>query len=78
MKSEEKITLADGFPGKLAQPARRALVTAGIRTLAQLTRIREDEIRKLHGIGPKAIAQLALALAEADLSFAPDHREESA
>jgi len=78
MKSEEKITLADGFPGKLAQPARRALVTAGIRNIAQLTGIREAEILRLHGIGPKAAGQLTLALAEAGLAFAPDHKEESA
>jgi len=78
MKSEKKITLVDGFPGNLGQPARRALAAAGIRNLAQLTCVREVEIRRLHGIGPKVMAQLALVLAEAGLSFAPDHKEESA
>ena len=54
---------------KLAAPAQRALQNAGITTLEQLTRITEAELKKLHGIGPNALAQLRRALTEKGLSF---------
>jgi hypothetical protein len=55
---------------KLAAPARRALAGAGYTHLEQLTQISEDEIRKLHGIGPNALDQLRRALEARGLSFA--------
>ncbi len=58
------------FP-KLAQPAQRALAGAGIQNLEQLARFSEAEIRRLHGMGPKALVQLRRALADHGLSF-PD------
>jgi DNA integrity scanning protein DisA with diadenylate cyclase activity len=57
------------FPAKLAQPARRALAGAGYTNLAQLTKISEAEIKKLHGIGPNALKQLREALTAQGLSF---------
>ena len=54
---------------KLAAPAHRALDAAGIRSLEQLTRYSEDQIRRLHGIGPNALVSLRRALAENGLSF---------
>jgi predicted flap endonuclease-1-like 5' DNA nuclease len=60
----------DDFPKGLAQPARRALAGAGITSLDQLTKITEDEIKQLHGIGPKAVEQLRAALESRGLSFA--------
>jgi predicted flap endonuclease-1-like 5' DNA nuclease len=60
----------DDFPKGLAQPARRALAGAGITSLDQLTKITEDEIKQLHGIGPKAVEQLRVALESRELSFA--------
>jgi len=57
------------FP-RLAAPARRALAAAGVQRLEQLTKFTEDEVRRWHGIGPNAINQLRLAMAEKDLSFA--------
>ncbi|HSI20894.1 MAG TPA: DNA-binding protein [Verrucomicrobiae bacterium] len=59
------------FP-KLAQPAYRALAGAGYTHLEQLTRVKESEFKKLHGIGPNAVKQLKLALAAKGLSFAPE------
>ncbi len=59
------------LPGKLSQPARRALATVGITGLEQLTAVSEAEIVRLHGIGPSGIKLLRQALAEYDLSFAP-------
>ncbi|NJN17227.1 MAG: DNA-binding protein [Oscillochloris sp.] len=60
----------DDLPPKLAAPARRALLAAGYTRLAQLTSVREAELRTLHGMGPKALEQLRAALAAQGLSFA--------
>jgi DNA repair protein RadC len=59
-----------GFPEKLAQPARRALLGAGYTRLEQLNEVSEDELQQLHGMGPKALDQLRLALEARGLSFA--------
>lgn len=59
----------NGFP-KLSAPAHRALAGAGYTRLEQLTRITEAELKKLHGMGPKAIDSLRKALAEKEMSFA--------
>lgn len=60
----------DDLPGGLAAPARRALRGAGYESLADLTRVTEDELSRLHGIGPNAVSQLRAALAERGLRFA--------
>lgn len=57
------------LPASLAAPARRALVAAGYSRLEQFTELTEAEIGRLHGMGPKAIEQLRLALAAKGLSF---------
>jgi hypothetical protein len=43
------------FPVKLAAPARRALATAGITRLDQLTGRREADLLTLHGMGARAL-----------------------
>lgn len=63
------------LPDELAQPARRALAGAGYQHLEQLTKISEDAIKHLHGVGPKAIEQLRQALSAQGLSFASGKRE---
>jgi predicted Fe-Mo cluster-binding NifX family protein len=55
---------------KLAAPARRALLGAGCRTLAQVARLSQAEVARLHGIGPNALEALRRALAAKGLSFA--------
>jgi DNA-directed RNA polymerase alpha subunit len=62
------LNTTDGLP-KLAAPARRALAAAGIHRLEQLARMREAELRGLHGIGPNALETLRRALAARGLSF---------
>jgi DNA-directed RNA polymerase alpha subunit len=57
------------LPIELAVPARRALVGAGYVRLEQLTKLSEDELKRLHGIGPKALNQLRRALEAKGLSF---------
>lgn len=58
----------DGFP-KLAAPARRALSAAGYTRLEQLAETSEMDVKKLHGMGPTALAALRAALAQRGLSF---------
>lgn len=39
----------------LAAPARRALINANIKSLADLKKFRSSELKDLHGIGPNAL-----------------------
>lgn len=64
-------TLTD-LPAKLAAPAQRALAGAGYTSLEQLATVTEAELKRLHGMGPKALGQLKDALAEQGLRFADD------
>ncbi|WP_216208586.1 DUF4262 domain-containing protein [Amycolatopsis aidingensis] len=59
-----------GFPDELSTPALRALVKAGYRGLAELDGVREADIARLHGMGPKGISRLRAALAANGMSFA--------
>ncbi|MGD6832843.1 DNA-binding protein [Sutcliffiella halmapala] len=68
MKQESKI-IETGFPKGIGKPATRALVAAGYTELEDLTAIQEKELLKLHGVGPKAIGILRVALEERGLSF---------
>jgi hypothetical protein len=54
---------------KLASPARRALKSAGITSLNQLTQVTEEELLQLHGMGKKALGILREALKTNGLSF---------
>ncbi len=60
------------LPAKLAAPAKRALAGAGYTSLEQLATVTEAELKRLHGMGPKAFGQLEDALAEQGLSFAEE------
>ncbi|MDP9849207.1 helix-hairpin-helix domain-containing protein [Streptosporangium lutulentum] len=59
----------DDIPSNLGVPARRALAAAGYTTLAQVASATEQELLRLHGMGPKAIRLLRAALAERDLAL---------
>ena len=71
MKSKSDQQQEGDLP-KLAAPAQRALASAGISRLEQLTKFSEKEIKQLHGIGPNAFEQLRRALKTKGLSFAYD------
>jgi deazaflavin-dependent oxidoreductase (nitroreductase family) len=58
------------LPPDLGQPALRALTAAGYTRLKQFTKIKEADLRKLHGIGPKAVGLIRSALNASGLSFA--------
>lgn len=65
---------ADGkghdFPKSIGNPATDALLAAGYTRLEQLTRVKESDIKALHGVGPKALKILRETLAEKGLAFA--------
>ena len=62
----------NNLPTKLGAPAERALAAAGYTRLEQFTQVTEAEVKRLHGVGPTAIAKIRMALAERGLSFADD------
>ncbi len=57
---------------KLAAPAQRALRGAGYATLQQLSKAKEGDVARLHGIGPSALRLLKQELAAHHLSFAKE------
>ena len=70
MAQKKKNEPKHDLPAGLAQPAIRALSGAGYTRLDQLTRVKEAELLKLHGMGPKAIALIRGALKARGKSFA--------
>lgn len=54
---------------KLAAPAQRALQSAGITNLTQLTQVSEEELMQLHGMGKNALGTLREALEANGLAF---------
>ena len=70
MKTNPSNQSESDFPAGLAAPARRALAGAGYSRLEQLAKVSEAELKKLHGMGPKALGQLRQALSAKGLSFA--------
>jgi hypothetical protein len=54
---------------KLAAPALRALTSAGITSLKDLTKVSEDELMQLHGMGRNALGILREALKSKGWSF---------
>jgi hypothetical protein len=59
----------DGFLSLLSAPARRALEREGIITVTQLAHYCEQDILKLHGIGPSSMPKLRGALQAQGLTF---------
>jgi DNA integrity scanning protein DisA with diadenylate cyclase activity len=66
--NKTNIQQESNFP-KIAQPALRALQAAGFERLEQLSNIRQEELSKLHGMGPKAIKILNESLGAKGLTF---------
>ena len=58
------------LPVGIGKPASRALEAAGIKKLSDFTLVSEEELLKLHGMGPKAVRIIASALEEQGLQFA--------
>ena len=62
--------MAAPLPEDLSAPARRALDGAGISSLDDVAAAREADLAALHGMGPRAIAALRVALARSGRAFA--------
>lgn len=60
---------AADLPRAIGKVATRALSGAGITRLEQLSDVSEADLRRLHGVGPKAIEILRRALADIGRSF---------
>ncbi len=69
-ESNQTQRMVTDIPNNIGKPAMRALTHAGYHHLEQFTNISESEILKLHGMGPKALGRIRLALEEKGLSFA--------
>mgnify|MGYP001348833904 CR=1 FL=1 len=59
----------DALPSSIGKPATRALLGAGVKTLADVATRSEAELLALHGVGPKAVKLLAQALVERGWTF---------
>ena len=59
----------EGLPRTIGTPATRALTAAGYTELRQLANVPVAELRKLHGVGPKALRLLQEALEQHGLSL---------
>jgi hypothetical protein len=60
---------ATGFPRGIGAPATRALAAAGYTALSQLNGVPARELKKLHGMGPKALRILQEALEQQGMSL---------
>jgi DNA-directed RNA polymerase alpha subunit len=69
MPSPKKVDLLTNLPPGVAQPAQRALASAGYTDLEQLAQASEAELLELHGMGPKALGLIRNALEARGLSF---------
>jgi DNA-directed RNA polymerase alpha subunit len=65
MKTEE----SESPFGKLGNPARRALVNAGITSLLELSKLTEKEFLHLHGVGKSSVPVVKEKMKAAGLSF---------
>ena len=59
----------DMWPKEIGNPARQALVAAGLTQIKQLTNLSEKDLLAFHGVGPKAIRILKQLLTDQGLSF---------
>jgi hypothetical protein len=62
-------TPGTGLPRGIGAPATRALIAAGYTELGQLANVPAAELKKLHGMGPKALRLLQEALERHGLSL---------
>lgn len=60
---------AHDFPVEMGKVAPRALKEHGINNIVQASKLTENELLKIHGVGPKAIRVLQDRLAQLGLSL---------
>ncbi len=72
MTDQKNEAAPSDFPKGLSKPALRALASAGLTTLDQVTQVTEKELLALHGMGPKGIKILKQALGEQGKALAKE------
>jgi len=70
MSQNKNGDLKHALPTNIGKPAFRALSAAGYTSLEQFTKLKEADLLKLHGFGPKAFRLIRNALKDLGLSFA--------
>ena len=70
MAHDKNTDLVHDFPPGIGNPATQALIAAGMTRLAQLTKLTEDQLLQIHGVGPKAVGILRSTLDATGRSFA--------
>ncbi len=55
MTDQKNAAAPSDFPRGMSKPALRALASAGLTDLDQVTQVTEKELLALHGMGPKGI-----------------------
>jgi predicted flap endonuclease-1-like 5' DNA nuclease len=63
------VTSETGFPKGIGAPATRALHGAGYTDLRQIAGVPAAELKRLHGMGPKALRVLQEALEQQGLTL---------
>ena len=63
------MTSPDAFPRGIGRPATGALLAAGYTDLSQLDGVAEEDLLRMHGVGPKAVAVLREVLAARGMSL---------
>jgi DNA-directed RNA polymerase alpha subunit len=62
----------DDLMMRLASPAQRALQEKGIKTLEQLSKLTEEEVFELHGIGKNALTKIKKVLKKNGLALSKE------
>jgi hypothetical protein len=60
---------SEDLPRNIGAPATRALTAAGYTKLRQLANVPVADLKKLHGVGPKALRLLQEALEQHGMSL---------
>ena len=69
LKSGTSTESPDALPRGIGRPATRALALIGVTRLSQLTKMTEEEVLSLHGVGPKAVGILREVLQKSGRAF---------
>lgn len=75
MNSQPKSYEID-LPEGIGKPALRALEAAGLFHLTDFSQLSEEQLQKLHGLGPKALRIIAAVMEVHGLQFAPKENSE--